>query len=131
MSEFEDKINSVLSDPEQMAKITRLASTLMGGETSEQPKDEAPDSGIFSRLGSLFGGDKKDESAAPTIDEGTLRRLTAAFSSQKSDKLALCSALAPYLSPARRDKLTKAVRFARLASVAGIMFREGGDGKNV
>ena len=31
MSELEDKINSLLSDPEQMEKITQMARSLMGG----------------------------------------------------------------------------------------------------
>ena len=31
MSELEDKISEVLGDPEQMAQITRLAQSLMGG----------------------------------------------------------------------------------------------------
>ena len=32
MSEFEDKLNSVLGDPAQMEKIANLAKTLMGGD---------------------------------------------------------------------------------------------------
>ena len=32
MGEFEDRINSVLNDPEQMDKIANLAKSLMGGD---------------------------------------------------------------------------------------------------
>lgn len=131
MSEFEDKLNSVLSDPAQMEKIASLAASLMGGGTEGGKEGaSAPDAGIFERLGSLFGTGK-DSGAAAGVDDGTLRRLTSALASRGSDKTALCAALAPYLSPARRDKLNKAVRFAHLASIAGVMLREGGDGKNV
>jgi len=31
MSEFEDRLNSILNDPEQMDKIASMAKSLMGG----------------------------------------------------------------------------------------------------
>ena len=35
MSEFEDRVNSILNDPDQMDKITKIAQSLMGGEQAE------------------------------------------------------------------------------------------------
>ena len=35
MSDLEDRLNSILSDPEQMARIQNLAQSLMGGGEGE------------------------------------------------------------------------------------------------
>ena len=37
MGELEDQLNSILSDPEQMAKIAGLAKSLMGGGDDAPP----------------------------------------------------------------------------------------------
>lgn len=42
MSEFEDRINSILGDPAQMEKITQMAKSLMGGENAPQENTDAP-----------------------------------------------------------------------------------------
>ena len=109
MSEFEDKLNHILSDPQEMEKISRLAAQLMGGsadgqgDTPPSPGGGLPDlSGILGKLGSTGG---------------------------KSDKAALLSALSPYLSPDRRQKLQKALRLAQAARIAGVALEAyGGDG---
>ena len=53
MSEFEDRINSVLNDPEQMDKIANLAKSLMGGEAQ---KADPGDGGMMGKLGELAKG---------------------------------------------------------------------------
>ena len=42
MSELEDRISSVLNDPEQLARISAMAQKLMGGETAGEPREAAP-----------------------------------------------------------------------------------------
>ena len=107
MSEFEDRLNRILSDPAEMEKISRLASQLMGGEGADSAPPPAdggiPDlSGVLGRLGSLGG---------------------------KSDKSALLAALSPYLKPDRRQKLQKALRLAQAARIAGVALDAyGGEG---
>ena len=108
MSEFEDRLNRILSDPAEMEKISRLASQLMGGEGTDSeaapPADSGiPDlNGILGKLGSLGG---------------------------KSDKSALLAALSPYLKPDRRQKLQKALRLAQAARIAGVALDAyGGEG---
>ena len=110
MSEFEDKLNHILSDPQEMEKISRLAAQLMGG-SADNGHDDAPPSpggalpdlsGILGKLGNTGG---------------------------KSDKAALLSALSPYLRPDRRQKLQKAMRLAQAARIAGVALEAyGGDG---
>lgn len=107
MSEFEEKLNAILSDPEEMAKITRLASELMGGEQSAAKKPpSAPDAEMLGTLGRLLGR------AEPGHERSTI-----------------IEALAPYLRPERQAKLKKAMRIAQMARVAEKVFSEyGGDG---
>ena len=62
MGEFEDKLNSILSDPEQMDKIAGLAKSLMGGE------QETKESSAFDGLGAMFG-------AESGMDLGKMARL--------------------------------------------------------
>ena len=109
MSEFEERLNRILSDPAEMEKISRLAAQLMGGEGSAE--SDAPPSagggipdlnGILGKLGSVGG---------------------------KNDKAALLAALSPYLKPDRRQKLQKALRLAQAARIAGVALDAyGGDG---
>ena len=104
MSELEDKINSILSDPEQMDQISRLASQLMGGE--DQGGGSAPDlSGLMRGLGlSGLGG----------------------VGAPGGSKAALLSAITPYISEKRASKLQKAIRFAQLARIAGSALAQRG-----
>lgn len=112
MSELEDRLNSILSDPEQMARISSLAQTLMGGsESSAEPPSAAPDTGpdsaLLGRLGSLLGqgGD--------------------------ADKRALLEAMKPYLSEKRRGKLDRAMKLTRMARLARLAMGELGNGETL
>ena len=113
MSELEDMINSVLSDPAQMEKISGLAKSLMGGGQAEQSNDSPPlsdfgmdfDPSVLSRIGSLMSMNQQPS----------------------NDKKALLEAMKPYLSEKRRQKMDKALRIARLAKIAGIAMGELGE----
>ena len=101
MSEFEDKLHAILSDPAEMERISRLASELMGGGGEAAPAEGSdPDSPLLRRLGGLLGG------------------------AGSGDKTALLKALSPYLRPERRARLEKALRLAGLLRVAGTALRE-------
>ena len=105
MSEFEDKLHAILSDPAEMERISRLASELMGGGTPAPPPGNAyPDGKLLQRLGALLGG------------------------AGASDKTALLNALSPYLKPERRARLQKALRLAGVLRLAGTALREEGAG---
>ena len=94
MNEFEQKLNSILSDPAEMEKISRLAAQIMGGgEAGAEPPSGGgvPDlTGLLSSLG------------------------------QGGDKAALVRALCPFLHPERQAKLQKALRLAEAARIAGV-----------
>jgi len=94
MNEFEQKLNSILSDPQELEKISRLAAQIMGGgETAEPP----PGAGGTPDFKSILSGLGK-----------------------QSDKTALLQALSPYLSAQRQARLQKALRLAEAARIAGI-----------
>ena len=127
MSELEDKINGILGDPAQMEKIAGLAKSLMGGSDSgDTPaeKTKSAGGGLDSLMQSLGGSDG-------AIDPAMLARLSRAFSSgagEKKQERALLEAMKPYLSEKRRSKMDKAIKLARLASIARIAMGEmGGD----
>lgn len=106
---FEEKLNAILSNPEQMAGIAQMAQQLLGqnggeaapAETPAPPASEA--GGIASVLGKLAGGGKS-----------------------KSEALLL--AMEPYLRPERREKLRRAMKLSRMLSLAGSVMKEGGGG---
>lgn len=105
MSEMEDRINNILSDPQQMEKIMNMASAFMGGETPTQP--DSPDMGMLSQLTQLMR------------------------SGSGGDKTALLQGLAPFLRPDRQKKLQKALRLAQAMRIAGIALESYGGDKDV
>ena len=107
MGELEDQLNSILSDPEQMAKIAGLAKSLMGGEDDVPPPpgEAGPDPGLLQMLGRAMnaGGENSREQA-------------------------LLAAMKPYLSEKRRGKIDRAMKLARLARIARFAMGETGGG---
>ena len=110
MSEFEDRINSVLNDPEQMDKIANLAKSLMGGGDTQKA-----DSGD--------GGTGIDPAML-----GKIGRLMNAGNAQSSNERALLEAMKPYLTEKRRQKMDRALQLAKLARIARIAMGEMGEG---
>lgn len=116
MSDFEDRLNSILGDPAQMEKITAMAKSLMGGGESaqEQPKPSpTKDSGMFE-----------------TLDPALLGRLSKVMGgmNRTDDKRALLEAMKPYLSEKRREKLERAMKLAKMIHMAELAFGTlGGD----
>lgn len=119
MSELEDRLNSILSDPEQMARISSLAQSLMGGGAEES----AP-TGDLSGLAEALGG-KDGENALL----GKLGSLLG--QSGDADKRALLEAMKPYLSEKRRGKLDRAMKLTRMARLARLAMGELGNGETL
>jgi len=110
LSELEDRINSVLSDPEQMERIMGMAKSLMGGREEKSNAAENP----FAELG---------------IDPSAISRISRLMGagSQGGEKQPLLEAMKPYLSEKRRIKMDKAMKIARLAKLAQFAMGEMGD----
>lgn len=109
MGELEDRLSSILNDPEQMRRISSLAQTLMGGGETSAPAEKTEgqrEGGLFGALGSL-----------PTPPRGG------------GDKAALLEALKPWLSEKRQRKLTRAMRLAQMARLARLAMGDAGNGE--
>lgn len=136
MSDFEEKLNAILSNPESMGQIMNLAQSLNlggGGEPSGEggpaaPQPEAPpehaSSGIpdgLSGLGSLLG----------QIDPkliGRLLPLAGELAGGGNDeRMQLLYALRPFLKPERRDKVERAAKTARLIHVGKKLLQSLGE----
>lgn len=102
MNELEDKINSILENPEEMEKISRMASELFGIQPEGKDSSQSPPdmSGMMSKISAMMGGG--------------------------SEKAGLLNAISPYLSEHRRRKLQKSMRLAQMLRLAGKAFGEGG-----
>jgi hypothetical protein len=139
LSEFEDRINSLLNDPKQMDKIAALAKSLMGEEGGTQKPQgtaKAAESGGLDpdMLGKLTGLFKNDgsEDGGLGLDPAMLGKLAGILKkggSENSERTALLNAMKPYLSEKRRSKMDKAMKLARIAKIAELAAGEfGGDG---
>ncbi len=128
MSEFEDKLNSLLSDPAGMAQVVQLAQQLSGslggGESTVPPSSPPPTPQADAPgPGGLPGG----------LDPKLIARflpLLQAYSRDQSNTMQLLTALRPYLKEEKQGKIQRAARLARLICVGKQFFKdwEGGIG---
>ena len=105
MSELEDKISSILNDPQELSKIASMAQSLMGGQfTSPENEDNEKPSLLQQIMGNR-------------IEEGG--RENTAF------LLGMC----PFLEHERGKKLEKAIKMSKMLQMArGFLKENGGEG---
>ena len=127
MSEWEDKLNTLLSDPGAMAQVMQMAQSLsqqMGApEGAPPPSDGAPmppkpapaappQNGASGDLASLLGG------VDPSMIQKLLPVLSQMNCPESGETAAFLRALRPFLKPERRDKVERAAQLARLIHLA-------------
>ena len=118
MGDWEDQLNRILNDPEQMAQLSQMARSLMGGGEAAEPSEARPagPAGAFGDLADLG------------LDAGMLGRAVSLLRREEpgeEKKRALLRALEPWLSEPRREKLERAMKLARLSRLARLALREG------
>lgn len=113
MSDFEDKLQSILGNPEAMGQIMSIAQSISGvshedgAPSDKEPEPPAPSSGDpFSMLGSLD----------PRLLQLGMRLLSE-YNSEDDGKTALLTALQPFVRQERYAKVDKAIQIAKLARV--------------
>ena len=139
MAEFDEKLNSLLSNPEAMAQIMQMAQSLSGGQAQQpvqQPQQRPvqppppppmqppqPPSGgdILSSLSGLTG------SMDPTMLTKLLPLIQELGSQNDSNARQLLYALRPYLKQDRQEKIERALQLARLFHL-GKKFLSGWEG---
>ncbi len=123
MSEWEEKLNTLLSDPDAMAQVMGMAQSLSqqlgaqnGGAAAQTAQETAG-----AELSSLLGG----------IDPAAVQKLLPVLRQldrpESGETAALLRALRPFLSPKRQDKVERAAQLARLIYI-GKSFLLSGEG---
>ena len=160
MAELQEQLQAILGNPEAMSQITAIARTLTGSHSPEPPSpppeaqdvefvpvedppsvseegpeevqnQTSPEGEAAPDLGTLFG--MLGGGAGLDIDPKLLQialRVFSEYSTQDDEKVALLSALTPFLRAERLEKMEKAERIARLSRVVRVaiqLFREEGD----
>lgn len=113
MEDMATQMNAILNNPDAMQKIMSLAKSLNSSPPEEATPTAAPEvpSGGF-----------------PDLDLSAIQKLAgfAGKTNIDSNQRTLLKALIPYLSKERISKLERAMRAAKLASMATVLFGAGG-----
>lgn len=148
MAEFDEKLNSLLSNPDAMAQIMQMAQSLSGGGQQEQASSPPPQSPPAQQSQQDPGfswpaqGQQSQRSAAPGgmdmlssltggMDPKLMMKLLPLIQElggqQDSNARQLLYALRPYLKPERQEKIERALQLARLFHL-GKKFLAGWEG---
>ncbi|MBQ3405036.1 MAG: hypothetical protein IJG63_06440 [Oscillospiraceae bacterium] len=119
MGDIEDRLNSILSSPEEMEKIMGLARQFMG--TAQAPEQDNTQAKAVSNV-----------TPPPDMDPrlmSVIGRLFNEYSRTDNDRTAVLNAIKPYLRDERRRKLEKAIEMAKMARIARLAIREFSSGQ--
>lgn len=121
MAEFDEKLNSLLSNPDAMAQIMQLAQSLGGGQ--EMLKSSQTEASPFAEVPhpnpSVSYEEKNFDPIASLLgDPSLLLKLMPLIRELKGDRdsnaRTLLYALRPYLKSERQEKVERALQLARL-----------------
>lgn len=113
MSELEEKLNALLSDPNSMAQVMQMAQQLsgaMGEQKAAAPPPPPPPVPPVPDLGAALGG------LDPKL-LGKLLPLAGELGTENSAAMQLLNALRPFLKEEKQGKIQRAARLARLIHV--------------
>ncbi len=108
MGDFEEKLESILNNPQAMSQIMSLAQSL--GGSSEQPASPTPPQSPSS-----------SEDPGTQLDPQMLASLFSLLnqgSRGDDQRVALLNALRPFVKEQRHAKIDKAIQIARLSRMA-------------
>lgn len=128
VAEFDEKLNSILGNPDAMAQIMQLAQSLSGGNQAVEAPPPAqpspPPAPAFTPpprqapVPPPPAGPELLSSLAGGLDPKMISRLVPLLQElggqQDSNARALLYALRPYLKPERQEKVERALQLARL-----------------
>lgn len=138
MSDFEEKLNSVLSNPDAMSQIMNLAQSLNlgggGGESPQggqgggsEPPPPPPPAGGGDGLGGLAGLGSLLGQIDPKWINRLLPLLGELTGGGSDERMQLLYALRPFLKPERQDKVERAAKTARLIHVGKKLLQSMGE----
>lgn len=110
MSELEEKLGTILSNPQLMQQIAAMAQSL--GQSPSEPSPPQPNV----------------QSAQSLPDPAILQSAAAMLqkSNVNQEQRELLHALSPFLSQGRLRKLERAMRAAKMADFASVFLKSGG-----
>lgn len=125
MDNMEDKLSSILGNPQMMSQIMSMAQALGQSQTESQQQQEAVHQQQVTN--------ESQQNPSPVsggFDGEILRKIISATKQTGVDKnqQGLLKALSPYLSRGRIIKLEKAMRAARIAGFAASALNSSGKG---
>ena len=123
MSELDEKLNALLSDPGSMAQIMQLAQQLSGSMGGEGAPQNAPASPPPAPSPS------PSPSPLGAIDPQSLAKylpLLQELTRDTSQTTQLLYALRPFLKDGKQNKVERAARLARLITIGKRFLSEGG-----
>lgn len=137
MSEWEEKLNTLLSDPDAMAQVMQMAQSLSqqmgqpGGAAPPPPNGAAapppsppPLEGQANASSPLPGG------IDPSLVQKLLPLLSQLNRPESGETAAFLRALRPFLKPERQDKVERAAQLARFIHLGkALLLSEGGDAR--
>ena len=112
MDDINEKLNTLLSDPDSMARIMQLSGG-SGGQQTAAPPPPPPAA----------------PPAVPNIDPQLIARflpLIQEFSRDNSQTTQLLYALRPFLKDGKQEKVERAAKLARLICIGKRFLTEGG-----
>ena len=105
MSELEDRLNSLLENPEELGRVAQMAQKLMGQFSPDGERESTP-----------------EESPLP----GAMQRIIQGLTGNSGKGKHLLEAVAPYLDEGRRRRLARSLRVASAARLALTVLSESG-----
>ena len=120
MDDMESRMNAILGNPEMMSKIMAMAQSLnTDAPVSQEKRIEEPPAPTSPQ--------------APNIDMAMLQKLSGLAGQSRIDKnqQTLLRALGPYLNKDRIAKLERAMRAAKMATMASSFLGSSGFLSNI
>ena len=108
MGDFEEKLESILNNPQAMSQIMSLAQSL--GTSSSSPPDPSP-------MGTPSSISDPGVQLDPRLRTG-IASLLSQYNSSDDQRVALLQALKPFVKEQRYAKLDKAIQITKLSRMA-------------
>lgn len=123
MENIEDKLNSILSNPQMMSQLMSMAKALGQNQTEQNSQPSPPKAQESSQQVGV--------PPSLNLDGDMLRKIISATQQTGIDKnqQGLLRALGPYLCQSRISKLEKAMRAAKIAGFAAAALNSNGKGR--
>lgn len=122
VDDWEGKIKELLSNPEELAKIAALASSVIKNQNGP-PKESGPQEAV--QAFAADGGARSDRPISPELLNSIFSALPGkeGSGSINSQKINLISAVEPFLSDDYRHQVERGIRMVRTADMLSGLFK--------